>query len=56
MIQCPYYVGICCCDGHCPAIEDETYSCEICPFYRGCEDCAWNNDKDYPCEYQPISL
>ena len=49
---CRRYMGVHCIDGSCPKAIPEEYadrgmdvisSCEECFFYRGCEDCAWEN-------------
>lgn len=52
---CKGYCGVTCVDGGCPmALRDEyaergydvTHSCDECAYYKGCEDCAFE-DTEY---------
>jgi hypothetical protein len=47
---CEAYCGVTCVDGGCPIANRDEYaergyyvvkSCDECPYYRGCEDCAF---------------
>lgn len=47
---CKGYLGLACVDGSCPIANAEEYAercmdvikkCDDCPFYKGCEDCAF---------------
>lgn len=55
MKRCKAYVGITCVNGNCPIALREEYeeremdvvkSCKECPYYKGCEDCAWEGTLD----------
>lgn len=48
---CPNYTGVTCVDGSCPMIENSDYSCDRCPYYSGCYDCAYCG-KDGKCELE----
>ena len=55
MKWCSRYVGVTCTNGSCPIALREEYeergmdvvnSCKECPYYKGCEDCAWAGTLD----------
>lgn len=59
MNVCPNYCGIACVDGSCPKANYEEYlergydvvrNCEECIYYKGCEDCCFNNTNECPVE------
>ncbi len=59
MKRCKGYCGVTCIDGTCPkALQDEyaergydvVKSCNDCHYYRGCDDCYFNGNEEYPCE------
>ena len=44
---CPNYCGVTCVNGTCPVALGECHiTCDECPYYKGCEDCAFCNDLD----------
>ena len=51
---CDGYTGVSCVNGYCPNAQANDYpeygyehiSCEECPDYKGCEDCAWNGREE----------
>lgn len=55
MKVCKRYVGVHCVDGSCPIALSEEYeercmdvvkSCKGCHYYKGCEDCAFDDTPD----------
>ena len=52
-MRCEHYCGVACVDGSCPVANLDEYaergydvirSCDECPYYEGCNDCAWDGD------------
>lgn len=56
---CPEYCGVACIDGSCPMANiveymerdyDVVHNCNECHYYRGCKDCYFYDNLEYPCE------
>lgn len=43
--RCTSYCGVACVNGYCPVADcgffDAASYCEVCPYYAGCDDCAF---------------
>ena len=57
MKKCKNYCGVNCVNGNCPVALREEYEercmdvikdCSECPYYRGCEDCAFQGEEQCP--------
>ena len=55
---CRTYCGVACIDGTCPKANMDEYiergydavrDCAECHYYRGCEDCYFNDNPEYAC-------
>lgn len=55
--KCEAYCGVACVDGSCPIANRDDYaergydvvrSCDECPYYKGCEDCAFEGERFCP--------
>lgn len=42
---CSSYCGVACVNGYCPNANLDGFAvgtfCEVCPYYNGCDDCAF---------------
>ena len=56
MKRCKGYCGVSCIDGFCPVARQDEYAerdydivhnCNECHYYRGCEDCYFNDKPEY---------
>ena len=54
--RCEGYCGVTCIDGTCPMANRDEYAergydivhnCDECAYYKGCEDCYFEGNKDY---------
>ena len=62
MKYCKDYCGVTCVNGNCPNIPREydeqkhiRIHCSKCWYYKGCEDCYFRDNKEFPCPERKIS-